>query len=142
MRDNLYLCQRLARVWSCYFSDLKIENSLRIGFGPRARLRLGSIRRRNFRRNGDFDSLILINGHFRDRSIPDYVVDATIAHELCHYAHGVSSPLPQLYRYPHRDGVIDREITKRQLKKLVYKENSWLQRNWLNYLDRLKLAHS
>ena len=136
MRNNAYLDQKINQIWFQYFPDISIINKIHIKFGPIAKKRLGSIRKKNIdRKTGEFDTLILINGHFRDPLIPDYIIEATIAHELCHYAHGFSSPLPQLYQSPHRGGVIDKEMADRDLQPLADKEDRWLQSNWLNYLE-------
>ena len=105
-------------------------------FGPRAKKRLGSIRK-VFHTDGDeYDTQILINGNFRDPKIPQYVIDATIAHELIHYSHGFSSPLPKLSKFPHRGDIVDKDMKKRGLLSLMEQEYKWLDKNWLDYLDR------
>ena len=137
MRDNKLLEGKLEQIWSEYFNDVPKSNRITIGFGRKAKKRLGSIREKKGESSKKFDTLILINSHFKNRKIPEYIIDATIAHELCHYAHGFASPLPQLSRYPHRGGAVDRELITRGLGHLVKKETDWLNANWFNYLDNL-----
>lgn len=130
MRDKFFLKMRIDYLWNEYFKDIPRSNQVDICFGRRAGKRLGSIRQRL----DHTDTLITINGHFCDKKIPDYVIDATIVHELCHYAHGFSSPLPQLSRFPHRGGMVNKELFKRGLGGLLKKETKWLNKNWSNYL--------
>lgn len=133
IRDDKFLQLLLVQIWSRYFSDIPISNTIHIQFGRIAKKRLGSIRRYNIRKNR-FDTLILINGHFKNPKIPKYVIVATIAHELCHYSQGFSSPLPQLSDFPHRGGQVYQEMQRRELLKFAKKENIWLQLNWLKFL--------
>lgn len=138
-RTDRYLEKTLNSIWSQYFPDIQKYNRVNICFGYRAKKRLGSIRRHNIDRQiGLYDTLILINGHFRDPEIPAYIIKATIAHELCHYAHGISSPLPQTSKFPHRGGRIDQEMELRGLSNLEKMENTWLSQNWYSYLDEQK----
>lgn len=135
MRNNAYLRKKLDNLWQAHFPDVKKSNRVEIEFGRKAAKRLGSIRRCHYPGEKSFDTLIYINGHFKDQQIPEYVIDATICHELAHYAHGFSSPLPKLSPFPHRGGVVDRELEKRGLGRLLRLETGWLQKNWLSYLD-------
>jgi len=135
MRSNGLLLERLTLIWKKYFPDVPVENRVLIGFGRKAQRRLGSIRRINIRKErNSFDTLILINGYFKNLMIPEYVLDATIAHELAHYAQGFSSPLPRLSRFPHRGGSVDNELENRNLSCLVEKELSWLNKHWDKFL--------
>lgn len=134
MRENGFLVEKLEKIWHKYFSDCKRPNRIIIQFGKSVRKRLGSIRRTNISKN-NYDTLILINGHFRNRDIPECVIDATIAHELVHYIHGFSSPLPQLSRFPHRGGKIEKEMERRNLGELLQMETDWLNANWIKYLN-------
>ncbi len=128
-RDNTYLESRLEHIWANHFPDVKRINRVQIKFGRRCFKRLGTIRRANVTAKG-FDTLILLNGHFRSSLIPSYIIDATIAHELAHYAHGIASPLPRLHKYPHRGGIIDQELTMRGIQPIVETEAKWLTANW------------
>lgn len=129
-RDDKWLLSRLDYLWSSYFPDVPQINPVFIRFGRFARSRFGSIRYdpppRGF--SGRVGKThITISGMFRDLKIPEAVVDHTIAHELCHYAHGFSSPHRQLHRFPHEGGVINQEMTKRGLIYLYDAYRCWIK---------------
>lgn len=123
-RDDNWLLFRLDHLWSNNFADIAQVNPVFIRFGRYSRFRLGSIR---FERTTKH-SYITITSMFRDEKIPIEVVDHTIAHELCHYAHGFSSPNPRLHKYPHHGGVIKQELKMRGLDHLVKAYKRWLKR--------------
>ncbi len=123
-RDDKWLLSRLDHLWSNYFGSVKQVNPVFIKFGRYSRFRLGSIRMERTSKN----SYITITGMFKDEKVPLEVVDHTIAHELCHYAHGFSSPNPRLHRYPHHGGVIKRELEERNLHHLVKAYRDWLKK--------------
>ncbi|MFA5926975.1 MAG: hypothetical protein WCT32_01380 [Patescibacteria group bacterium] len=131
MRDDSYLQERLQIIWERHFPDVPRPNDVQIRFGRKAKKRLGSICSRggNDLRN-NFDTQILINGHFQSKKIPEYVIDATIAHELCHYTHGFSSPLPRRCLHPHKGGVVEKELERRGISHWADDEWKWLQNNW------------
>jgi hypothetical protein len=141
MRDNEWLENRIEYIQRKHFADAKIANALLIRFGRRARRVLGSIRKNPERSildklAGNFDTQIIINGHFRDERIPEFMVDSVIGHELCHYVHGFSSPLPQLARHPHKGGIVNYEMAKRGLGELELKQKRWIKKYWLAYLRK------
>lgn len=107
-------------------------NSIEIAFGRRAKRRFGSIRMDGGlrARRENRASRITINGVFRDERIPEEIIRATIAHELCHYAHGFCSPLPQKYKHPHQGSVVHRELKGRGLHHLHEYEKIWSKNNW------------
>lgn len=123
MRNNEWLLARLESIWEQYFPDTPQKNEVYIGFGRKSKFRFGSIRLRL----SDNSTHVKINGLFRDEKIPQQIVDHTIAHELVHYNHGFSSLQPRLHRYPHRGGVIDKELNTRGLNHLVTFYNSWVK---------------
>lgn len=122
-RDDKWLLSRLDFLWENFFSDVKQVNPVFIRFGRFSRFRLGSIRLDRFSKH----SFITITGMFKDPSIPVEVVDHTIAHELCHYTHGFSSPRVRLHKYPHHGGIIKRELEERGLGRLSKAYNDWLK---------------
>lgn len=146
MRDNVWLKQKLDFIWDNYFSDIQRKNDIHIAFGRRARTRLGSIKLNNkshaYRQTGKTENnkyrkihscngtLITITGYFADERVPEAMVDVVIAHELAHYAHGFSSPLPQLARYPHHGGIVDKELKKRGLEEKLQFQKQWLKDSW------------
>lgn len=149
MRDNNFLKDRLDYIWGNFFGEIPRSNKVRISFGRRAKKRLGSIqiRKKNplavfsflkKRKLEDFDTTkITITKYFQDLRVPLYVIDATIAHELCHYAHGFASPLPKLMPFPHRGGIIDKEMAKRGLGEALNAEKKWLDKEWFKLVKRI-----
>lgn len=142
-RDNKWLETRLIYLVHKYFSDIEIKNDLYIGFGRKGSRQLGKISKQSHtslkkRVIGHFDTVITINSHFKNLEIPEYVVDGTIIHELCHYAHGFSSPLPQLSRYPHQGGIVKREMLVRGAGEIYHKEKKWLKEHWQDFLKNNK----
>jgi hypothetical protein len=123
MRDDVWLLSRLDHLWSNYFSDVEQVNRVFIKFGRFSRFRLGSIKLDHRTNN----SHISITSMFQDESIPEAVVDHTIAHELSHYAHGFSSPLKRAHKHPHRGGVVRREMAERGLEHLYDAYQDWLK---------------
>lgn len=140
MRDDSWLLSRLNEIWETYFPDVKQLNPVTIGFGRKAKYRFGSVQ---LKKNvilsrvelGKGHSHITINGLFRNMTIPQTVVDYTIAHELVHYTHGFSSPLPRKIRHPHKGGVIRKELIARGLGHLHAAYRAWLK----EYRFRLRL---
>lgn len=133
-RDNKWLRERLKQIWNRYFHDVPPANNIIIKFGRPARTRLGSIK--FGRRKIDPNTIITLTGFFRDHEIPEFVIDATVAHELVHYAHGFHSPHPQLYRHPHHGGVVRRELIDRGLEDVLELSRKWLKNNWPDYVRR------
>jgi hypothetical protein len=136
MRDEKWLFQKLDEVWDTYFPEMDQPNDVRIVWGRKAKCRLGSIKLGS--QIGDHrETIITINGLFRDELIPEFVVLATIGHELAHYAHGFNSPFEQKYQTPHAGGVVHHELRRRGLDVLEKKQKKWLKENWAPYLLRV-----
>ena len=130
MRDNFWLETRLYYIWHKYFYDIPQKNEVNICFGRRSKFRFGLIRLNLD--NGSTE--IRINSLFKEKQISMKLVDHTIAHELVHYACGFSSPHPRLHKYPHRGGLIDKELKKRGLGHLITFYKSWVE----GYLKTLR----
>ncbi len=122
-RDDAWLVSRLDHLWSNFFSDVAQINPIFIRFGRYSKFRLGSIRLERVTKK----TYITITGMFKDEQIPTDVVDHTIAHEMCHYTHGFSSPKPRLHKYPHHGGVIKKELETRKMHQLVKSYGVWLK---------------
>lgn len=139
MRDDKWLFAQLDTVWETFFPDMPQDNDVRIVWGRRARQRLGSIsqdKTQNTKyKNEHSGTLITINSLFKDQAIPEFVVQATIAHELAHYAHGFHSPIERKFDKPHEGGVVHRELEERGARKLEVMSKRWLKDNWRDYLD-------
>lgn len=134
MRDDKWLRNLFTQVKNRNFPDLEIKNNLFIRFGRNNKQRLGTIK--FGRRKENPNTFITINGFFKDERIPEFVIVATLSHELIHYAHGFFSPHPQLHRYPHRGSVVDRELTQRGLGDILKLQKEWLKHNWSEYLTK------
>ncbi len=126
-RDEAWLQQLLDDTWDTHFNDVPQQNDVRIVYGRRTKRRLGSISLDPQDRN---TSIITMNGLFRDPQIPEFVVVATLVHELTHYAHGFNSPLDQAQSHPHAGGVMRREYAERGLLQLYLDQKKWLKQNW------------
>jgi len=136
MRDDQWLKNKLDEIWSRFFSDIPKSDKVVIHFGRASRDRLGSIRLVN-----NTFSEIRINGLLKDPEVPEYVCEAVVAHELTHYVHGFGSNRPQLYRYPHRGGIVAREMINRGLGAVHYAAKDWTNSNWSTlYSSREKMT--
>src|SRR6185312_7833516 len=102
-------------------------NIVRIVFGRRAKRQLGSIRRD---RSEPDVTIITMNGLFRQLEIPEFIAEATLVHELIHYAHGFNSPLEQKHVHPHAGGIIRAEYAERGLETLYLRQKHWLKAHW------------
>ena len=122
-RDNVWLLSRLDYVWSKHFTDVDQTNPLFIRFGRYSKYRLGSIRLNKQTKN----SFIVITNMFKDQSVPQEVIDHTIAHELVHYAHGFSSTRPRMHKYPHAGGIVNKEMKKRGMGYLLDAYRIWIK---------------
>jgi len=129
MRNNLWLNNKLNGIWQKHFPDVEQQNRVIIKFGQNARQRLGSIRQIS-PYNKQSMTKIIITGYFMDERVPEEIIDATIAHELAHYAHGFCSPLPQLSKYPHQGGKVDDELKKRGFAEVLKFQKKWLKDEW------------
>lgn len=147
IRDNNWLEDKLFDIWENHFNDVPRKNLVIIKFGKSAGRQLGCIRMATRKTRGiskklnqlekeDIKnvSVITITKYFQDESVPEEIVMGTIAHELCHYAHGFNSPLQQIYDHPHKGGVIRKEMKKRGLEELYRNSNRWLKANWVRLL--------
>ena len=122
-RDDKWLLSRLDCIWNEYFTDVVQKNRVFIKFGRFAKYRLGSVRLN--RKNQD--TYITITSMFRQESVPQAVVDQTIAHELVHYSHGFSSIHPKLHKYPHAGGVVRQEMRQRGMEHLYQAYRNWVK---------------
>ena len=130
-RDEAWLQLILDKIWDNFFPEVVQHNDVRIVYGRRAKRRLGSIGLDSEDRN---TSIITINSIFKRDDIPEFVIEATIFHELTHYAHGFNSPLAQAQAHPHAGGVMRREFAERGLLDLYLQQKRWLKDNWVNII--------
>ena len=146
MRSETWLADQLDFLLSKYFSNIKLSNPVEIKWGKEAKFRFGSIRLypkstkgtggtkgiRRIIRRVSFDkepkkSIITITSMFKSPKVPIKVVEYTICHELCHYAHGFSSSNKRLFRHPHHGGVVNQELTERGAGDLIGAFKKWLK---------------
>ena len=132
-RDQEWLENLLADIWYKHFIDVPQQNDVRIVYGRKAKRQLGSIRLDPADR---VTSIITVNPIFQDLDVPEFVIRATIVHEMTHYAHGFNSPLQQKQQHPHSGGVIRREFAERGLEQLFLDQRQWLRHNWLAVLGK------
>lgn len=133
MRDNLWLERRLDTIWQVLMPDTPKKNKVSILFKGRWKNKFGHIKRKN-----DKSTEIAINAHFRNKEIPDFILDTTIAHELIHYMHGFHSPYKKQFKYPHQGGIVDKELKKRGFTFLLQLEKEWIKKNWKTIYENLK----
>lgn len=141
MRDDKWLQGQLEFLQSKYFANVKQVEPIEINWGRDAKYRFGSIKlikprglKILTRRTKPIKSVITVTSMFKSPKIPTGVVHYTIAHELCHYAHGFSSSNKQLFRHPHHGGVINKELTERGAEELIKPFKVWLK----SYRDEIK----
>lgn len=127
LRDNRWLEARVQQLWTSYYSDVTPCYPINATFGPRARYRYGSIY------SIGKQCHILVNRLFAHPDVPEYVVDATLAHELAHYVHGYGSGLPKRYAHPHRGGVVDKEMQARGCYHLEERAGEWRRTQWQGF---------
>lgn len=142
MRSEKWLTDQLDLILGKYFANVEVSNPIEIKWGREAKFRFGSIRLlkpkglriirgfrslRSIRENQPQKSIIVITSMFRNEEIPQKVVQYTICHELCHYAHGFSSSNKRLFRHPHHGGVVNRELTERGAEELIKEFRLWLK---------------
>lgn len=132
-RDQEWLENLLADIWYSHFTDIEQVNDVKIKYGRRAKQRLGSI---SLDRHSPETTIITVNAIYQDLEVPEYVVKATIVHELTHYAHGFNSPHDQKHLHPHSGGVIRREFAERDLEQLYLDQKKWLKLNWRRLIEK------
>ena len=139
MRTNHWLAERLDAIHRQYYADVPIRNVIMVRFGRESRTRFGSIIARPRPGHAQPVSYITINSLFKDEEVPEYVIDATLAHEFAHYAHGFHSPLERLYDYPHKGGVVDKEIIRRGGGDMLKRQKAWAKKEYREFLRRKRL---
>lgn len=151
IRDNKFLENLLYNIWENHFCDVARLNLVTIKYGKHSKRQLGSIKlikdmntfdryvkRYNLSKSlfeNPSVSLITITKYFSYDYIPEYVIKATIVHELCHYTHGFSSPLEKLYKHPHQGGIIKKEFQKRELLDIYLDSKRWIKDNWVSVIS-------
>lgn len=125
MRDDRFLQERLDAIWQLLFAEVEKSNKVLARFKGRWKNKFGHIKKLN-----NENSEIAINSYFKNEIVPEYVIDATLAHELVHYMHGFNSPLPRKYKHPHAGGIVNRELKKRGFNHVLALERKWVKKEW------------
>ena len=133
MRSDIWLENRLDTIWKTVIPEIEKQNIVKIKFKGNWKTKFGHIKRLK-----DGSTEIAINNLFRDKQIPDFIIDTTIAHELVHYMHGFHSPLPRLYKYPHQGNIVNKELNKRGFSFLLKLEKEWIKNKWWSIFPFLK----
>lgn len=81
-------------------------------------------------------TIITINGLFKDSTIPEFLIDSVIAHEMVHYTHGFCSPYERKHKNPHAGGIIKKEMSERGLEDLFILQKKWLKENWRVFVEK------
>ena len=126
----------LDHIWRSYFSDIPCVNEVQIAYCHPWKSRLGLIRLSV----DNATSFIGINALLQHQQVPVCVLITTIAHELTHYAHGFGSPLPRLYKHPHANNVVNRELEQRGLGEYVQQSDLWIDKEWFAFYDNERRA--
>lgn len=151
MRDREFLENTLYDLWENHFCDIPRKNLVLIKYGKYSKRQLGSIKLANKRtkikgllkqKGEEYDiqddksiTVITVTRYFQNEIVPEFVVRATIAHELCHYAHGFSSPLQKRFQKPHQGSIVQKELKKRGLFEKQKEVDKWLKENWLDIIS-------
>jgi len=124
MRDNSWLQIRLQQIWELLFPDTPQLNTVIIKFKGKSYRKFGHIKKIGK------DTEIAINSLFKSDIVPEYMIDLTIAHELIHYMHGFNSPLKKQYKYPHKGGIVTKELKNKGFIHLLKKEKIFIKKEW------------
>jgi hypothetical protein len=130
MRDNDWLIQRMNQIWDTLFHDFPKKNVVKARFLGKWKNKFGHIKKLK-----DGSTEIVVNGHFKHPSIPDFIIDLTLAHEIVHYIHGFHSPYPRMFKYPHQGNVVNKELKARGFEHLLIKEKPWVREDWPRLLS-------
>jgi len=133
LRDSHRLKAELERLWSANFADIPKVNNIDVHFAAAWKNRLGVISLSE----DEQTTYIGINSLLRLPEAPIFLLQITLAHELVHYTHGFGSPLPRRYRYPHRGGVVEKELRCRGLSDLHWIYQQWIHENWFDFYDQV-----
>ena len=134
MRDNHWLAERLSALRAEYFPDVPVGNRIFVRFGRASKTRFGSIIAKPRKGYTQPVTYITINSLFKDEDVPEYVIDATLAHEFSHYAHGFHSPLEKKFAFPHKGDVVNKEIRKRGAGHILSQQEAWAKKEYRNLL--------
>ena len=126
-----YLATKAAALIRENFPDKGIKNLLVIKWGGKWRRTLGHIKPLE---NKEYGSIIEINSLLKSLSIPEYVLDYVLMHELTHYFQGFGSNHERKHKHPHKGGIVEKELARHGWKEITEKSEKWIKENWKNVL--------
>ena len=132
-RDDLWLERELDYLWENHFADVPRVNHVAVAFTGTWKTRLGVITLSEDQKT-TYISLNALLGH---PEVPYYVASITLAHEMVHYCHGFGSPLPRRYKYPHRGGIVEKELRRRGLQVEHDLYDDWVYTHWYDFYERV-----
>ncbi|MFH0955081.1 MAG: hypothetical protein V1777_03170 [Candidatus Micrarchaeota archaeon] len=122
------LAKKTAEIIRENFPEREITNLLVIRWSGQAwKSKLGHI---TPLKNPEFGSLIEINSLLNDPYVPEFVVEATLLHELIHYFDGFGSNHERKRRHPHLGGIMKKEFAEFGWTELHKKQKGWLEKNF------------
>lgn len=128
MNSDRYLTKKTGEILRENFPQKQITNLLVVKWSDDAwKTKLGHI---TPLKNAEFGSLIEINSVLNNPHVPEFVVEATLLHELIHYFDGFGSNHKRLRRHPHAGGVMKKEFAKFGWTELAEKQNKWIEKNF------------
>jgi len=133
MRDDAWLAVRLDHIWNLLFPEVEKKNEVITRFKGEWRNKFGHIKLLK-----DCVSEIAVNGLFRYEDVPEYIIDLVLAHELVHYSHGFNSLHKKRFKYPHKGGVVTKELLKKGFGHLLRKEKIFIKQDWARMHKMLK----
>lgn len=131
-RDDDWLNSRMNYIWGRYFNDVERKNLVFARFKGKWKNKFGHIKRLKNK-----SSEIAVNNFFKNKAIPEFMVDLTLAHELVHYSHGFHSPLPKKYKHPHKGGIVTKDLKNRGFKEMIKVERDFIKTKWIKYYKLL-----
>lgn len=131
-----YLASKAAALIRENFPERGVTNLLIVKWGSKKSKRvLGHIKSVQ---STDFGSIIEINPMLKDLSVPEYVLDYVLMHELTHYFQGFGSNHERKHKHPHRGGIVEKELARHGWDEITEKSENWIKCNWKNVLQKYK----
>jgi len=129
-----YLASRAAALIRENFPDRGVTNLLVVKWSSKKSKRvLGHIKTL---KDAQFGSIIEINPALKSLSVPEYVLDYVLMHELTHYFQGFGSNHARKHKHPHKGGVVEKELARHGWKEITEKSEKWIKQNWKNILAK------
>lgn len=134
---NRYLANKAACLIRENFSEKGVTNLLVVRWGNKKSKRvLGHIKSLESK---EYGSIIEINPLLKNLSVPEYVLDYVLMHELTHYFQGFGSNHERKHKHPHRGGIVEKEMARHGWEEITQKSEKWIKENWKNILMNSKI---